>query len=122
MGVYGGAVFPPIQGAIADAHSPCISFLVPMVDFIVVLAYVLYYWVQHGLKIKCIVSTVDIYVITTLGQKRASLILSQETIDTLIKSQRGLSCASHSTDTVKSKSGTHITGNINQTFITTENV
>ncbi len=127
MGVSGGAVFPPIQGAIADAHSTRISFLVPMVGFIVVFAYAVYHWVQHGLKIKRLASTVDIHVVPTPGQKRASIILSQETIDTLIESHRRLSLASQSTNPIKSKSvakmpETHTTGNINQTFITTENL
>jgi len=51
MGVSGGAVFPPIQGAIADSASTRISYLVPMVGFIVVLAYVTTHWVQHGFHI-----------------------------------------------------------------------
>jgi FHS family L-fucose permease-like MFS transporter len=51
MGVSGGAVFPPIQGAIADAASTRISYLVPMVGFIVVLAYVTTHWVRHGFHI-----------------------------------------------------------------------
>ncbi|KAJ4351553.1 uncharacterized protein N0V89_006896 [Didymosphaeria variabile] len=48
MGVSGGAVFPPIHGAIADASSTRISYLVPMVGFIVVLAYVTSHWIRHG--------------------------------------------------------------------------
>ncbi|KAK4635262.1 L-fucose-proton symporter [Fulvia fulva] len=48
MGVSGGAVFPPIQGAIADAASTKISYLVPMVGFIVVLMFAAVSWVQHG--------------------------------------------------------------------------
>lgn len=48
MGVSGGAVFPPIQGAIADSSSTKISYLVPMVGFIVVLAYGLTSWIRHG--------------------------------------------------------------------------
>ena len=49
MGVSGGAVFPPIQGAIADKYNTRISYLVPTCGFIVVLAYVTYHWVTHGL-------------------------------------------------------------------------
>ncbi|UJR08437.1 hypothetical protein I4U23_012707 [Adineta vaga] len=52
MGVSGGAAFPPIQGVIADTYSTRISFLVPMVGFVVVLAYALYHWITHGLKIR----------------------------------------------------------------------
>ncbi|KAK3115840.1 hypothetical protein LTR53_004399 [Teratosphaeriaceae sp. CCFEE 6253] len=51
MGVSGGAVFPPIQGAIADAASTRISYVVPLCGFVVVLAYVSYHWVTHGMKI-----------------------------------------------------------------------
>ncbi|CAF0960485.1 unnamed protein product [Rotaria sordida] len=52
MGISGGAVFPPIQGIIADRYSTRISFLVPMVGFIIVLAYALSYWIRNGLQIK----------------------------------------------------------------------
>ncbi|OAG09910.1 MFS general substrate transporter [Paraphaeosphaeria sporulosa] len=51
MGVSGGAVFPPIQGAIADAATTKISYLVPMVGFIIVLAYVTTHWIRHGMHI-----------------------------------------------------------------------
>lgn len=48
MGVSGGAVFPPIQGAIADKYNTRISYLVPTCGFVIVLAYVAYHWVTHG--------------------------------------------------------------------------
>jgi len=48
MGVSGGAVFPPIQGAIADAAGTRISYVTPLVGFCVVLAYVSYHWATHG--------------------------------------------------------------------------
>lgn len=48
MGVSGGAVFPPIQGAIADAASTRISYLVPAAGFVVVLAYVTIHWLKNG--------------------------------------------------------------------------
>ncbi|KAK5123548.1 hypothetical protein LTR85_002586 [Meristemomyces frigidus] len=48
MGVSGGAVFPPIQGAVADAANTRISYVVPLCGFVVVLAYVTYHWVSHG--------------------------------------------------------------------------
>lgn len=51
MGVSGGAVFPPIQGAIADSFNTRISYLVPTCGFIIVLAYVLFHWVTHGMHI-----------------------------------------------------------------------
>jgi len=51
MGVSGGAVFPPIQGAIADSGTTRISYLVPMVGFVVVVIYVTAHWVRHGFHI-----------------------------------------------------------------------
>lgn len=107
MGVSGGAVFPPIQGAIADAHSTRISFLVPMVGFIFVLAYTIFHWLKHGRKIRRITPAVDVHVVTTPGQKRASVIISQDTIDAIIDSQRKPS---------------HPPGITNQTFVTSENL
>jgi FHS family L-fucose permease-like MFS transporter len=51
MGVAGGAVFSPIQGAIADAANTRISFVVPLVGFLVVLAYSSFHWVQDGFSV-----------------------------------------------------------------------
>ncbi|KAF2218759.1 major facilitator superfamily transporter [Elsinoe ampelina] len=51
MGVSGGAVFPPVQGAIADAASTRISYIVPLVGFCVVLAYGGSHWARNGFKI-----------------------------------------------------------------------
>lgn len=51
MGVSGGAVFPPIQGAIADAAGTRISYIVPTVGFIVVLSYAAYHWASHGFRV-----------------------------------------------------------------------
>jgi FHS family L-fucose permease-like MFS transporter len=48
MGVSGGAVFPPIQGAIADAAGIRISYLVPLVGFVYVMGYVSFHWMRHG--------------------------------------------------------------------------
>ncbi|CAF3075190.1 unnamed protein product [Rotaria sp. Silwood2] len=53
MGVSGGAVFPPIQGVIADAYSTRISFLVPMVGFVVVFAYATFHWLKSGFQMRC---------------------------------------------------------------------
>jgi len=51
MGVAGGAVFSPIQGAIADAANTRISFVVPLVGFLVVLAYVSFHWNKESFAI-----------------------------------------------------------------------
>ena len=51
MGVSGGAVFPPIQGAIADNASTRISYIVPLVGFCVVLGYVGTSWAKLGYHI-----------------------------------------------------------------------
>lgn len=59
MGVSGGAVFPPIQGVIADAHSTRISFLVPSFCFIVVAVYALFHWMKHGAKVRYVRSNAD---------------------------------------------------------------
>ncbi|PQE28696.1 major facilitator superfamily transporter protein [Rutstroemia sp. NJR-2017a WRK4] len=48
MGVSGGAIFPPIQGAIADSAGVRISYVVPLVGFVYVLGYVSVHWVRHG--------------------------------------------------------------------------
>jgi len=48
MGVSGGAVFPPIQGAIADTAGTRISYVVPLVGFVYVLGYVTFHWIRHG--------------------------------------------------------------------------
>ncbi|CAF3628503.1 unnamed protein product [Adineta steineri] len=89
MGVSGGAVFPPIQGAIADVYSTRISFLVPTVGFIVVLAYALFHWIKHGLKIRRISAIIDLHDIPTAEQKRASIIITPDTANTTIESQHG---------------------------------
>ncbi|CAI6333137.1 unnamed protein product [Periconia digitata] len=79
MGVSGGAVFPPIQGAIADASSTRISYLVPMVGFIVVVAYGAVHWVQRGfhvLRVKgddVVAETLDNNAVAS-DEKRGSII------------------------------------------------
>ncbi|KAF5023419.1 hypothetical protein F66182_4519 [Fusarium sp. NRRL 66182] len=52
MGVSGGAVFPPIQGAIADAKGTRISYVVPAIGFVYVLGYVTVTWVRNGMGIR----------------------------------------------------------------------
>jgi FHS family L-fucose permease-like MFS transporter len=42
MAIVGGAIMPLIQGAILDATSPAISFIVPAVCFAVVTAYAVF--------------------------------------------------------------------------------
>ena len=64
MGVSGGAVFPPIQGAIADSFNTRISYLVPTCGFVVVLAYVTFHWVTHGMHILRVKG--EAYVATSL--------------------------------------------------------
>ena len=120
MGVSGGAVFPPIQGAIADAHSTRISFLVPMVGFVFVAAYAAYHWIIHGMKIRRIDPTVDIHVVPTPGQKRPSIIISRETLDTIFSSQRKPSQSSNCNPDVAKVPETRTSGITNQTFITSE--
>lgn len=51
MGVAGGAVFPPIQGAVADSAGTRISMVVPLVGFVYVFFYCLYHWFTHGRNI-----------------------------------------------------------------------
>lgn len=48
MGVSGGAVFPPVQGALADAYSTRISYLAPTFGFCIVLAYVTVHFLRNG--------------------------------------------------------------------------
>jgi len=50
MGVGGGAVFPPIQGAIADASNTAVSQCVPMVGYVLVLIYALFLAEPFGKK------------------------------------------------------------------------
>lgn len=52
MGVSGGAVFPPIQGAVADAANTRISYVVPLVGFVYVLGYVSFRWVRRGFAVR----------------------------------------------------------------------
>lgn len=51
MGVSGGAIFPPIQGAIADSAGTRISYVVPLVGFVYVLGYVTFHWLRHGMVV-----------------------------------------------------------------------
>ena len=62
-------MFPPIQGAIADAANTRISFVVPLVGYVVVLVYAAHHWARHGFKVLRIKQT-DVpaaYGSTTLG-------------------------------------------------------
>jgi FHS family L-fucose permease-like MFS transporter len=51
MGVSGGAVFAPIQAAVADAVNTRTSFVVPTIGFVFVLGYVGFHWYRHGLHV-----------------------------------------------------------------------
>ena len=42
MAIVGGAIMPLIQGALLDATSPAISFIVPAVCFVVVTSFALF--------------------------------------------------------------------------------
>ncbi|PMD65701.1 L-fucose:H+ symporter permease-like protein [Hyaloscypha bicolor E] len=67
MGVAGGAVFPPIQGAVADSASTRISMVIPLVGFVYVFGYCLFHWFTHGRnfrRVKDIVVAAD-----TAGRK-----------------------------------------------------
>lgn len=65
MGVSGGAVFPPIQGAIADSAGTRISYIVPLVGFGYVLGYTTFHWIRHG---RHIIRVKDVVVgATTVG-------------------------------------------------------
>ena len=59
MGVSGGAVFPPIQGAVADAKSTRLSYVVSVVGFVYILGYVTVHWLgtgRHIMRVKDVVS------------------------------------------------------------------
>lgn len=87
MGVSGGALFPPIQGAIADAYSTRISFLVPMVGFIFVLAYALFHWWKNGFLLRPTRTTVDIQDKSDVEQKTVSTAINRITTSTIMESE-----------------------------------
>jgi len=71
MGVAGGAVFPPIQGAVADSASTRISMVIPLVGFVYVFGYCFFHWFTHGrnfMRVKDIVVAAD-----TAGRKGSTL-------------------------------------------------
>jgi len=62
MGVAGGAVFTPIQGAVADAAHTRISMVIPLIGFVYVFGYVTFHWVTHGrhiMRVKDVVVAAD---------------------------------------------------------------
>lgn len=69
MGVAGGAVFPPIQGAVADSASTRISMVIPLVGFVYVFGYSFYHWFTHG---RNITRVKDIVVSTDTAGRRGS--------------------------------------------------
>ncbi|KAK6586672.1 hypothetical protein PZA11_001729 [Diplocarpon coronariae] len=69
MGVAGGAVFPPIQGAVADNASTRISMVIPLVGFVYVFGYCFFHWFTHGKKIARVK---DIVVSTDTAGRRGS--------------------------------------------------
>jgi FHS family L-fucose permease-like MFS transporter len=62
MGVSGGAVFPPIQGTIADAAGTRISYVVPLVGFVYVLGYVTFHWLRTGRHIMRVKDVIGVEV------------------------------------------------------------
>ena len=69
MGVAGGAVLTPIQGAVADSASTRISMVVPLVGFVVVFSYVAFHWFTHG---RNIIRVKDIVVAADTAGRRGS--------------------------------------------------
>jgi FHS family L-fucose permease-like MFS transporter len=71
MGVAGGAVVPPIQGAVADSASTRISMVIPLIGFIYVFGYCFFHWFTHGrnlMRVKDIVVAAD-----TAGRRGSTL-------------------------------------------------
>ena len=50
MGVSGGAVFPPMQGAISDAFNTRVSFFLVVPLFIYIAGWAVYIWNKDGRK------------------------------------------------------------------------
>lgn len=71
------------------------TILVPIFGFIIVTVDALFYWIQHGSKIKHLARTVDTHVVPIPGEKRLSVIISDETIDAIMETQNKLSHTSH---------------------------
>jgi FHS family L-fucose permease-like MFS transporter len=69
MGVAGGAVFTPIQGAVADHKSTRISMVIPLIGFLYVFGYVTYHWVTHGFNI---IRVKDVVVAADTAGRRGS--------------------------------------------------
>ncbi|CAF5119819.1 unnamed protein product [Rotaria sp. Silwood1] len=83
MGVSGGAVFPTIQGAIADAYSTRISFLVPIVGFVVVFAYATFHWLKIGFQMRRKRCDVNVTVGSIPEQNNTlTIVSSQQPFDT----------------------------------------
>ncbi|CAF1440608.1 unnamed protein product [Rotaria sordida] len=82
MGVSGGAVFSPIQGAIADAYSTRISFLVPMAGFVVVFAYATVHWLKTGFQMRRTRCDVNVIVGSIAEQNNTlTVVNSQQPFD-----------------------------------------
>lgn len=59
MGVGGGAVFPPMQGALADQTSTHISYFIPMMGFLVVACYGFGYYINEQVKARSAKNSID---------------------------------------------------------------
>jgi FHS family L-fucose permease-like MFS transporter len=51
MGVSGGAVFPPMQGAIKDAYNARVSFFIVLPCFVYIALWAAYTWVLDGRQV-----------------------------------------------------------------------
>jgi len=71
MGVAGGAVFPPVQGAVADSASTRLSMVIPLIGFVYVFGYCFFHWFTHGrnlMRVKEVVVATD-----TAGRRGSTL-------------------------------------------------
>ncbi|ORY70453.1 uncharacterized protein BCR38DRAFT_422155 [Pseudomassariella vexata] len=81
MGVSGGAVFTPIQGAVADHAGTRISYMVPLIGFTHVMGYVVFHWIRHG---RHIMRVKEVTAVTAAGlgsdgdeEKKEEVVMSE---------------------------------------------
>jgi FHS family L-fucose permease-like MFS transporter len=85
MGVSGGAVFPPIQGAIADAAGTRISYVVPLVGFVYVLGYVTFHWMRTGRHVMRVKDVVAVEYAGAFGMAGVTDIHASDLKDTKVE-------------------------------------
>lgn len=90
MGVAGGAVFPPIQGAVADNVSTRVSYIIPLFGFVVVLSYAVFHWLRNG---RHILRVKDVPVLAT----KSSIQMSSEPFEsnTATEKNTGITYTEH---------------------------